>query len=216
MHAPQSLDFLAAATLTCTWTTSWNALFGLKGQEIGPGSWVLVQGTGGVSVSALQLAVAAGASVVATTSSAEKAEKLRELGAKHVLNYRTNKEWGVEARGLTPEGRGFDVIIEVTGNEGLGQSLAAARIDGIVVMIGMVGDAAADPVSIFQVFFSTCIVRAILASSRTQFNEVVRYIDEKKIVPAVDDVVFELAEAKDAYRRLEEHKHFSKVLIRID
>lgn len=216
VHAPESLDFLPAATLSCTWVTAWNALFGLKGREAGPGSWVLVQGTGGVSIAALQLAVAAGASVIATTSSEEKVARLRTLGATHVVNYRTNpKGWGEEVRSLTPDGRGLDFVVDVGGNETLSQSLAAVRVDGIVLVVGGVGETT-EVVPMFAALMHTCIVRGILAGSRTQFRELVHFIDDKKIVPAVDDVVFELAEAKSAYRRLKEKKHFSKVLIKID
>ncbi|KAL2812336.1 hypothetical protein BDW59DRAFT_41639 [Aspergillus cavernicola] len=216
VHAPKSLEWLTAATLPCTWTTAWNALFGLKGREVGADSWVLVQGTGGVSIATLQVAVAAGATVVATTSTEEKAARLKALGAAHVVNYRTNPEsWGKEARRLTPNGRGFDFVIDVGGNETLPQSLASVRVDGIVLVVGQVGDKA-EPVPLFAALMHTCIVRGILSSSRNQFREVVRFIDEKEIVPAIDDVVFELAEAKGAYRRLKEKQHFSKVVIRIE
>ncbi|KAJ5685572.1 hypothetical protein N7536_008191 [Penicillium majusculum] len=217
VHAPKSLDWLTAATLTCTWTTAWNALFGLKGREAGPGSWVLVQGTGGVSIAALQLAVAVGATVIATTSSEEKVARLKTLGATHVINYLANpKSWGEEARGLTPGGRGVDFVIDVGGNETLPNSLAAVRVDGIVLVVGQVGESSVDAVPIFAALLHTCIVRGILAASRNQFRELVRFIDEHEIVPAGDDVVFELAEAKSAYRRLKEKKHFAKVLIKID
>ncbi|KAJ5120033.1 hypothetical protein N7448_010702 [Penicillium atrosanguineum] len=216
VHAPKSLDYLPAATLSCTWITAWNALFGLKGREAGPGSWVLVQGTGGVSVAALQLAIAAGASVIATTSNDEKAARLKALGATHVINYRTNPQgWGEEARGLTPNGRGLDFVIDVGGNETLSQSLAAVCVDGIVLVVGGVGETM-EVVPMFAALMHTCIVRGILAGSRNQFRDLIRFIDNKKIVPAVDDVVFELAEAKGAYKRLKEKKHFSKVLIKID
>ncbi|PYH94335.1 alcohol dehydrogenase [Aspergillus ellipticus CBS 707.79] len=215
VHAPKSLDWIPAATLTCNWTTVWNGLFGLKGREVGPGSWVLVQGTGGVSIAAIQLSVAAGATVVATTSTEEKADRLKALGATHVVNYRTNPEdWGQEVRGFTPDERGFDFIIDIGGNQTLPQSLAAVRVDGIVVLVGMVGEDA-EPVPMFQAFMHSCIVRGILAGSRSQLREVVRFIDEKGVVPAVDDVVFGLEEVKSAYRRLRERKHFSKVVIRI-
>lgn len=214
-HAPVSLDFLPAATLTCTWLTAWNALFGLEGRKVGPASWILVQGTGGVSVAALQIAVAAGATVVATTSAEERALRLTALGAKHVLNYRVNPKWGAEARALTPENRGFDIVIDVGGDETLPQSLAAVRNNGVVLIIGGVGSAS-EAVPMLSALLQTCIIRGILAGSRTQLKEVVRFIDDKGINPAVDDVVFELAEAKAAYRRLKEKKHFSKVLIRID
>ncbi|KAL4866972.1 hypothetical protein BDV12DRAFT_128520 [Aspergillus spectabilis] len=216
VHAPKSLEWLPAATLTCTWVSAWNALFGLKGKQAGPDSRVLVQGTGGVSIAALQIAVAAGATVVATTSTEERADRLRALGAAHVLNYRTNASWGEEARRLTPDGRGFDFVIDIGGNESFPQSLAAVRVDGVLVMVGGVGDSTAEPVPLFAALMHTCIVRGILAGSRSQFREVVRFIDEKNIVPVIDDVVFELAEAKRAYRRLKEKKHFAKVVIRID
>ncbi|GAM33744.1 hypothetical protein TCE0_013f00869 [Talaromyces pinophilus] len=196
VHAPRSLDWLPAATLTCNWPTAYNALFGLKGREAGPGTWVLVQGTGGVSVATLQVAVAAGATVVATTSSEKKAARLRELGVSH-------------------RGRGFDIVIDVGGNETLPQSLAAVRVDGQVLALGQVGGTA-DNVPMYMALLHTCIVRGFLGGNRSQLKEVIRFIDEKKISPAVDDVVFELAEAKDAYRRLKEKKHFAKVLIRID
>lgn len=216
VHAPKSLDWLPAATLTCNWATAYNALFGLKGREAGPGMWVLVQGTGGLSIATLQLAVAVGANVVATTSSEEKAARLKELGAVQTLNYCTNpNDWGIQARRLTPEGRGFDIVIDVGGDETMPQSLAAVRVDGQVLVLGQVGGAA-EHVPMYMVLLHTCIVRGFLGGNRTQLKEVIRFIDEKRIVPAVDDVVFELAEAKDAYRRLKEKKHFAKVLIKIN
>ncbi|KAK5633675.1 hypothetical protein RRF57_009389 [Xylaria bambusicola] len=215
--APRSLDWLTASTLTCTWTTAWNALFGLEGKQVSPDSWVLVQGTGGVSIAALQLAVAVGANVVATTSTADKAAKLVTLGVAHTVNYCSNPmSWGIEARTHTPGGRGFDIIIDVGGNETLPQSLAAARADGLLMIIGGVGDSKAEPVPLFAALMHTCIIRGILGGTRMQFYELVKFIDEKGIKPVVDEAVFELAETKDAYRRLTEKKHFSKVVIRID
>ncbi|KAI1348411.1 putative alcohol dehydrogenase [Xylaria sp. FL0043] len=215
--APKSIDFLAASTLTCAWTTAWNALFGLSGKKVGPDSWVLVQGTGGVSIAALQLAVAAGARVVATTSTDDKALRLVALGAIQTVNYRSNPgSWGVEARKHTTDGRGFDIVIDVGGYQTLPQALAAVRADGVVAVVGGVGDETAEPVPLQAVLVHTCIARGLFGGSRAQFYELVRYIDEKGIVPAVDDVVFELAEAKAAYKRLSEKKHFSKVVIRID
>ncbi|KAI0121385.1 putative alcohol dehydrogenase [Xylariales sp. AK1849] len=216
VHAPRSLGWLPASTLTCTWLTAWNELFGLQGQEARPGSWVLVQGTGGVSVATLQLAVAAGITVVATTSTEDKAARLQSLGAKHTVNYRSNpNDWGREARSLTPGEKGFDMVVDVGGDESLSQSLAAVRVGGTVLLVGAVGENA-EPLPMSAAFLHTCIVRGVLAGSRAQFRELVRFIDEKNIKPAVDDVVFELAEAKDAYKRLKEKKHFSKVSIRID
>ncbi|KAI1321866.1 putative alcohol dehydrogenase [Xylariaceae sp. FL0255] len=216
VHAPKSLDWLPAATLTCTWLTAWNALFGLEGRKAGPGSWVLAQGTGGVSIAVLQLAVAVGATVVATTSADDRAARLRDLGAAHTVNYRTLPTWGAEGRSLTPDGRGFDIVVDVGGDATLPQSLAAIRNDGVLYLIGGVGGTA-DPVPMIMALVHTCIVRGTLGGSRAQFAELVQFIDEKGIKPAVDDdIVFELAEAKEAYRRVSEKKHFSKVQIRID
>ncbi|KAK3334052.1 putative alcohol dehydrogenase [Cercophora scortea] len=221
VHAPASLDWLSAATLPCNWTTAWNVLFGggptKVTNPVAPGSWVLVQGTGGLSVAVLQLAVAAGAIVVATTSTPAKEERLKALGATHTVNYATHPDtWGQLARGLTPSGRGFDIVVDVGGNQTLPQSLAAVRVDGLVAMVGAVGDMAAAPVPLFAAFMHTCVVRGVLCGSRAQLKQLVRYIDEKGIQPAVDDVVFELAEAKDAYRRLNEKRHIAKVVIRVD
>lgn len=216
VHAPASLEWLPAATLTVTWLTAWNALFGLEGKTAGPGTFVLVQGTGGVSIATLQVAVAVGATVVATTSSEAKAARLRALGAQHVVNYQTNPDgWGIEARALTPDGRGFDIVVDIGGNETLPQSLAGVRVDGVIAVVGGVGKDA-EPVPLFATLMHTCIVRGSLGGSRNQLKELVHFIDKTKVKPAVDDVVFELADAKDAYRRLKEKKHFAKVLIRID
>lgn len=139
-HAPFSLDWLSAATLTVTWTTAWNALFGLEGKKAGPGTWVLVQRAGGVSTTNLQLAIAVGATVVATTLTEKKAARLKELGAAHTVNYPSNPDaWGREARSLTSEGRGFDIVVDIGGNQTLPQSLSAVRVDGVVMVVGGVG-----------------------------------------------------------------------------
>ncbi|KAM5341336.1 hypothetical protein ACJ41O_014367 [Fusarium nematophilum] len=217
VHAPTLLDWLPAATLTVTWVTAWNVLLGLEGKIAGPGTQVLVQGTGGVSVATLQLAVALGATVVASTSSEDRAERLKTLGAKHVVNYRSNPDgWGKEARALTLDGRGFDIVVDIGGNETLPHSLEAVRLNGVVAVVGGVGKPTAEVVPMFAALMYNCIVRGVLGGALNQFKELVQFIDEKGVKPAVDDVVFELAEAKDAYRRLKEKKHFSKVLIRVD
>ncbi|ROT39584.1 putative alcohol dehydrogenase [Sodiomyces alkalinus F11] len=216
VRAPESLDcWLRTATLTCSGLTAWNALFGLRGREVRAGDWVLVQGTGGVSVAALQFAVAVGADVVATTSTGGKAERLRGLGAKHTVDYRTNPDgWGAEARDLTPGGRGFDFVVDIGGNATLAQSLAAVRTDGIVLVVGLAGGEA-EPVPLLGALLHACTARGLLLGSRRQFEDMVRFVDEKGIVPAIDDVVFELHEAKEAYKRLQEKRHFSKVVIRV-
>jgi NADPH:quinone reductase-like Zn-dependent oxidoreductase len=105
---PPSLTWLEGATLSCAAVTAWNSLYGLK--PLAPGNVVLTQGTGGVSIFALQFAKAAGATVIATTSSVEKAETLKKLGADHVINYKTEPSWGEKAKSLTPNGEGVDHV----------------------------------------------------------------------------------------------------------
>ncbi|KIL94052.1 hypothetical protein FAVG1_02614 [Fusarium avenaceum] len=216
VHAPKSLNWLQAATLPVTWLTAWNALSDLKSGQVGPKTWILVQGTGGVSVAILQLASALGLTVVATTSSEEKAAKLKDLGAAHVINYRENPtDWGKRARALTPNGRGFDMIVDIGGNETLRHSLAAVRPYGSIQIVGAVGQDT-EPVSMMEALMCTCTIRGFLMGSQDQFNELVEFIDQKKLQPCFDDMVFELAEAKKAYKRLDERKHFAKVVVRID
>lgn len=217
VHAPKTLDWLHAGTLTCTWVTAWNVFYPKTGSHMTSDSWVLIQGTGGVSIAALQLAVTTGANVIATTSSEEKASRLKDIGASHVINYRTSPDsWGREARDLTPGARGFDFVVDVGGNETLPQSLAAVRPDGTVAVVGGLGAPTAEPVPAFSALFHSCNIRGLLAGSRNQAKDLVRYIDEKEITPVVDDVVFDLADAKDAYRRLKEKKHFAKIIIKIE
>lgn len=113
---PSNMSFTEAATLGCSGLTSWNALFGLRGRQVKAGDYVLVQGSGGVSIAALQFAHAAGATVVATTGKGDDvAARLTKLGAAHVLNYKKDPDWGTTARKLTPHGRGFDHIVDVGG-----------------------------------------------------------------------------------------------------
>jgi NADPH:quinone reductase-like Zn-dependent oxidoreductase len=216
VHAPASLDWLQASTLPVTWLTAWNALLQLKQDSIGSQTWVLVQGTGGVSIATLQLALSFGLTVVATTSSPEKAAKLKALGASHVINYRQNPDgWGKEAKTLTPNGVGFELIVDIGGNDTLGQCLEAVRPYGSIQVVGAVGKEAA-VVPMLGALMSTCTVRGFLMGTQRQYEGLVRYIDDKKLQPVYDGTVFELSEAKEAYRRLKEQKHFAKVVIRID
>lgn len=215
VHAPKDLDFGRASTLTCSGLTAWNALFGLKGRQVQAGNWVLVQGTGGVSIAALQFAVAVGAIVVATTSTAVKATRLQALGAAHVLNYRQVPAWGSTARALTPGGRGFDFVVDVGGNDTLLESLNAIRTDGIIVATGLLGGTDPQPVPMLAALMHACTVRGILLGTRNQLRDMVRFVEERHIEPVVDDMSFGLAEVKEAYERLEKQQHFSKVVVRI-
>lgn len=167
---PRNLSYLEAGTLSCSALTAWNALYGLK--AVLPGDWVLTQGTGGVSMSALQFAKAAGARVIATTSSAAKAETLKKLGADHVINYKETPHWGDEAKKLTG-GVGVDHVIEVGGSSIVTESLKSVNIGGIVTIIGWIGGPGETGPSFPQILSSMGIVRGIVVGSREQFEAMV-------------------------------------------
>jgi NADPH:quinone reductase-like Zn-dependent oxidoreductase len=172
---PKNLSYLEAGTLSCSALTAWNGLYGLK--PLLPGDWVLTQGTGGVSISGLQFAKAAGARVIATTSSAAKAEILKKLGADHVINYKETPEWGDEAKKLTG-GAGVDHVLEVGGAHTVTQSLKALAIGGLVTIIGWIAGPGETGPSFPQILSSMGVVRGIVVGSREQFEAMVRACSE--------------------------------------
>lgn len=213
---PKNMSFTEAATLTCSGLTAWNALMGLPSMTVKNGDWILVQGTGGVSVAALQIAVAVGANVIAITSSNTRAERMKALGAKHVINYREQTNWGEVAKSLTPEKRGIDHVIDVVGSKTLAQSLEAVRVHGLITVIGVVGGAGADTEpGITSALWRHCIIRGIILGSRRMFLDMIKFMEVENVNPAVDDITFPLEDVKNAYERLERQEHFSKVIIRI-
>ncbi|OJJ99724.1 hypothetical protein ASPACDRAFT_60558 [Aspergillus aculeatus ATCC 16872] len=214
---PSSLSFVEASTLTCAALTAWNALFGLSSRAPKKGDVVLVQGTGGVSVIALQFALAAGATVIATTSSDTKAQRLQALGAHHVLNYRRNPKWGKSARQLTPDGKGVHLVVDVGGLSTVSQSLKAVRPEGVIAMTGLLGGAPDSNVNtLIDCLVNLCTVRGVLLGTREQFEEMNRFIEEHRIQPAIDERVFGFEEVEEAYQYMDEQRHFSKVCVRIE
>lgn len=196
VEMPSSLNWQEGATLSCAGVTAWNALYGSR--PVAPGDVVLTQGTGGVSIFALQFAKAAGATVIATTSSAAKAEILKKLGADYVINYKETPEWGEHAAKLTPKGEGVSHVIEVGGPNTMAQSLKAVKIDGVISVIGLVGGPPGPGQPGFlHVLQNVCVVRGILAGSRVQFEDMNRAIDGMKIKPYVDEKVFTLEELRE-------------------
>jgi NADPH:quinone reductase-like Zn-dependent oxidoreductase len=167
---PEEISYEDAATLPCAAVTAWNALYGLR--QLLPGDVVLTQGTGGVSLFVLQFAKAAGATVICTTSSTEKADVLRTLGADHVLVYEHNPEWGQLAKRLTLDGRGVDHVVDVGGTSTIDQSLKAVKIGGVVHMIGFLGGRQGGP-SCLEVFSSGCVVRSVIVGSRALHEQCV-------------------------------------------
>ncbi|KAJ5580648.1 hypothetical protein VI817_009680 [Penicillium citrinum] len=215
VKAAKNLSPVENSTLTCAALTSWNALYGLK--PLKPGQVVLVQGTGGVSIFALQFAKAAGATVIATTSSDQKAATLKQLGADHIINYKTDPNWGETARKLTPEAAGVDHIIEVGGSGTLKQSFKAIKFEGVISIIGFLGgvDPSQQP-SILDTLSNICTVRGVYVGSKELMRDMIRAIEANNIHPVVDEKVFTLAETRDAYEYMWAQKHFGKLTIKIN
>lgn len=200
VHMPSNLNYLEAASLTCAGVTAWNALYGLESKKLMPGDWVLTQGTGGVSIFAVQFAKAAGARVIATTSSKDKAEKLKSFGADEIINYKEDSNWGETAKKITG-GRGVQHILEVGGPNTMTQSLKAIGIDGVISVIGFLAGAAGEKQpSFLDALMSMCTVRGILVGSRLQFEDMNRAIEANNIKPVIDEKVFKLEEVKEAYQ----------------
>ncbi|EEU34716.1 uncharacterized protein NECHADRAFT_52764 [Fusarium vanettenii 77-13-4] len=211
--APPSLNAVEASTLTVAPLTAWNSFYGLPSKTIKPGDWVLTQGSGGVSLSAIQLAAAAGATVVATTSSEEKAKTLRKLGASHVINYRQTPNWGEVARSLTPSAVGFDHIVEVGGGDTLKQSLKAIKLEGVISLIGAL-DGGSDFPGLPDFVPSFSILRGVLVGSKQQFEDMNLAIEAAKIRPVVDPKDFFFDDVIEAFKYQKACKHFGKVVVR--
>ena len=200
---PKNLSLQEASTLPCAALTAWNALYGIEGRQLKSGKTVLTQGTGGVSIFALQFAKAAGAQVIATTSSPEKAKILKDLGADHVINYREDRNWGDTAQKLSTDGYGVDFVVEVGGPGTMEQSIKATRREGIISMIGhrVLDDPTKSESSGFMdVFEKGCIVRGCVVGSRIQFEEMNAAIASANIKPVVDKKVFAFEELQEAYQ----------------
>ncbi len=210
VRVPDHLSWEEAATLPCAGVTAWNALNGLI--PLMTGETVLALGTGGVSIFAVQLAAAAGARVIVTSSSDAKLEKAKALGAHETINYRTTPEWQDEVKRLT-DGRGVDRVIEVGGTGTIPRSIAATRPGGIVALIGLL--AKGEPLDPLSILGTGAIVRGIMVGSREMFEDMNRAIALHRIQPVIDRV-YGFDEAKDALAALARGEHVGKIVIRID
>ncbi|GAB0135309.1 hypothetical protein EsDP_00003652 [Epichloe bromicola] len=213
---PSNLTAVEASTLPCAGVTAWNALYGTSDHQVAPGQWVLTQGTGGVSIFALQFAKAAGARVIATTGSSRKVEVLRKLGADHIINYGENPRWGEEARKLTG-GVGVDHVVEVAGPKSMEQSLKAIRVSGMITIIGFVGGFTKDQPGFIECLNNFCTTRGILVGSRQQMEDMCRAIEANpdKLRPVVDAKLFDLDRVREAYEYQWSGQHFGKVCVQI-
>ncbi|MEZ5709756.1 MAG: NAD(P)-dependent alcohol dehydrogenase [Blastomonas sp.] len=206
---PDEMTFEEAATLPCAGVTAWSALH--RGAELQADHSVLVMGTGGVSLFALQIARAMGCRVIATTSRDEKAARLRDLGASAVINYRTCPDWDVRVRELT-DGRGVDRIVEVGGAGTLPQSMAALAPEGEIALIGLLDDPMG-MISPLPLMRSMGTIRGISVGSRADLAGLVDFA-ARHFRPVIDSI-FEFDSVREAYAHLASRQHFGKIVIRL-
>ena len=206
---PEYLSLEEAATLPCAAVTAWNALM-VRGQ-VKPGETVLVLGAGGVSTFALQLAKLAGARVLAITSSEEKMERLRDLGADEVHNYKADPAWDDWALSQTG-GFGVDKVIEVGGPDTLNKSLKATRFGGHIALIGVLTGTSGD-IQTVQILRKSIRLDGVYVGSREMFMHLLRCMDQHSMKPVIDST-YAMADAAEAFKRMESGSHIGKIVIR--
>lgn len=208
-------DFLRdeeAATLSCAAVTAWNAC-----QEMPPtakdGGIVVTQGTGGVSLFALQFAKAMGARVIATSSSAAKLERLKALGADHTINYSETPDWGKQVLKLT-DGQGADLVVDIGGTQTIKQSIRAVRSNGTIPLIGNVGGSVAE-VNLPVVFMFRKRLVGISTGSAADYREMMAFVAQTHLNPVLDDTIYAFEQFKDALMALPHGNHFGKIVVGI-
>lgn len=207
---PDHLSYEEAATLPCAAVTAYNALFisgGLK-----PDDTVLLQGTGGVSIFALQFASVFGCRTIITSSSNEKLQRAKDLGADDLINYKEREDWDQAVLELTGK-RGVDHVVEVGGAGTMKKSVASVKMGGHIAVIGVLtqGDGI-NPVSILQ---KTIKMQGIFVGSRQMFEDMNRLLCQHTYLKPVIDKTFEFSEAKDALKFMEAGAHFGKIVVKI-
>ncbi len=208
VHLPAYMSYIEGASLPCAAVTAWTALN--LGSPLQPGQTVLVQGTGGVALFALQVARMFGARVLAITSTDEKAEKLRALGAAAVVNYRTYPDWEHEILSLTG-GKGVDKVVDIAGDKTIVKSAASTRKGGDITIVGFVSGfgGGIPPIDILS---RALTILGTGIGPRTNFDALLTAMAMHKVKPVIDQV-FPFAEYRAAYRRIETGNHIGKVVI---
>lgn len=208
---PPHLSFEEAATLPCAALTAWHAL--VTDGHVAAGQTVLVLGTGGVSIFALQFAKMHGARVIITSSSDAKLARAKALGADDLINYRTTPDWDKEVFRLTDKA-GADHVIEVGGTDTFPRSLRAVALCGTISVIGGVSGFTSD-VALRDILGESAVIRGIFVGSRDMFAAMNRAISLHQLKPVIDRV-FPFADAPAAYRYQEGGAHFGKVVIAVE
>jgi NADPH:quinone reductase-like Zn-dependent oxidoreductase len=207
---PEHLSFEEAACLPCAGVTAWNAL--VEQGELAAGQTLLVLGTGGVALFALQLARCLEARVIVTSSSDAKLKRARELGASETVNYRTIPDWDRQVKELT-EGRGVDLVLELGGAETLSRSLRAVRMGGRISLVGSLSGLEAT-LNLALVFMRGIRLQGILVGNRDMFEAMNRVISRHRLRPVIDRV-FAFGDAPAAFAHLRSQGHLGKVVVRV-
>lgn len=209
LKMPDYLSYDEAATLPCAGMTAWRGI--VEEGNLRAGETVLVQGTGGVSIFALQFAKLFGAEVIVTSSSDEKLERAVALGADHTINYRETPEWARRAREITG-GRGVDHIVEVGGADTLQQSIQAVALAGHIHIIGVLSGYVKD-VMVASIFQSNAKLHGITVGSRHMFENMLRAMSLHETHPVIDRT-FDFDDSRAAFELMQQGGHFGKVVIR--
>lgn len=212
LHAPQSLSYIEASTLSCVGLTAWSALNGNRPylNPLKKANKVLVLGTGNVAIMAISLAKKIGAEVYCTTSQDFKINILKNIGVKEVINYKKNSNWGEIAFKMTNE---IDVVVNTAGAASIGESFKALDYGGRMALVGAM-DATDKLPDLLPMIFKNIIVYDILAGSSAAFKDLNAFIDNHKVKPYIDKI-FSFEEVKRAYEEAKSWKTVGKVIIKI-
>lgn len=210
VRAPRSLDDEHAATLPIAALTAWHAV--ARRSNVQSGETVLIHGTGGVALFALQFVLAIGGIPIITSSSDDKLRMARHLGAAHTINYSTTPDITVEVMEFTG-GDGVDHVIETIGGENLNRSLRAVKIGGTISFVGLIAGLAAQ-INVYEFVTRNVTIHGIETGSREMFEEMAQFIDEHGIVPVLDST-YTIHRIREALQHLEQGKHFGKVAITV-
>jgi NADPH:quinone reductase-like Zn-dependent oxidoreductase len=209
VRLPDHLSFEEGATLPCAALTAWHAL-NLDGNLAG--KTVLLEGTGGVALFALQFAKMMGARVILTSKSDEKLERARKLGADETINYITHPDWEKKARAIVPDG--VDLVVELGGQSTLPKALAAVRMAGTIAVIGVLSGTKTD-IEITRLLMNSIRLQGIFVGSRAMFADMNQAIALSKLRPVIDSV-YPFDHAKEAFTKLASGTHFGKIVVTLD
>lgn len=210
VEIPEGLSYAEAATLPCAALTAWSSLVTMN--QAKPGEYVVVLGTGGVSIFALQFAKMLGCKVIATSSSDEKLKRAEELGADYVINYKTKPDWAKEVRKITKM-QGADHIIEVGGAGTLEQSIRAVRMDGVISLIGILAGSSKE-FNLLPILMQNVRMQGILVGGREAFEDMCRAVAANRLKPVIDKT-FGFTELQQAIYYLKSGSHFGKVVVEV-